>query len=271
MAHQKLTIVLSVCVVFFLCHTVARSQPGAGDDTASPLPDDFVGGLVEPVRKTVLSFSQAGALVQVPEEGQAVEKGDVIARLDNRKLKICLLEARAALESARLSVEKEKHNKAKTQRLLQEKIIASIALTEADFALKLAESQRAVAESRLKLARLALGESVLTAPFGGVVTRVTAGLGEQAVPGTPVAELVDVTAARLCLDLPMALARTLVKGTATPVLADNIRVGTATVKTILPLVDPASGLRRVIWTIRPRGRLLIGRYVTLEPWTAGHE
>jgi hypothetical protein len=57
------------------------------------------------------------------------------------------------------------------------------------------------------------------------------------------------------------------KGVTTEVMERSAVVGQASVKTIFPVIDPASGLLRVVWRVVPQeGVLLSGRYVSLASW-----
>jgi len=225
-----------------------------------------VGGVVKPVRRAKLSFAQSGVLLQVPEVGQVIKKGWLVARQDDRQAKIALAEAEAALESARLATETAQHEKSKTERLLKEKIVAPIALTEANFALKKAEASLKIATAGHVAARLKLKQCKLLAPFEGVIVEVFVNMGEQSGPGNPVAEIVDLTRLEISIDIPLKLTHNIKPGVQTQILSATKVVGKAEVKVVLPLLDPASGLRRVIWRVIEADEMLTGRHITLAPW-----
>jgi len=225
-----------------------------------------IGGVVKPTRRAKLSFAQAGVLLQVPEEGQMIKKGWLVAQQDDRQAQIALAEAEAALESARLAIETAQHEKGKTERLLKEKIVAPIALTEANFALKKAQAQLKIAEAGNIAARLKLKQCKLIAPFKGVIVEVFGTIGEQSGPGNPVAEIVDLSQLEIRVDIPLKETQKIQPGIQTAILSGSKIVGKAEVKVVLPLVDPASGLRRVIFKVVEADEMLTGRHVTLAPW-----
>jgi RND family efflux transporter MFP subunit len=225
-----------------------------------------IGGVVKPVRRARLSFAQPGVLLKVPEEGQMIKKGWLVAQQDDRQAHIALVEAEAALENARLAIETAQHEKSKTERLLKEKIVAPIALTEANFALKKAKAQLKIAEAGHVAAKLKLKQCKLIAPFKGVIVEVFCNIGEQSGPGNPVAEIVDLSRLEIRVDIPLNATKKLEPGIQTALLSGTKIVGKAEVKVVLPLLDPASGLRRVIFKVIEADEMLTGRHVTLAPW-----
>jgi len=226
----------------------------------------LIGGLIKPVRRAKLSFAQPGVLNLVPEEGQLIQKGWLVARQDDRQAKVSLAESEASIESAKLAVATAKHEKGKTERLLKEKIVAPIALTEADFKLKKAEAELKIAQARHVAVNLKLKQCKLLAPFKGVIVEVFGNIGEQSGPGNPVAEIVDLSSLEISVDIPSKATKNLKPGVQTAILNGSKIVGKAEVKVVLPLLDPASGLRRVIWRVIDANEMLTGQHVSLAPW-----
>ncbi len=227
-----------------------------------------VGGVVKPARAASLSFVRPGTIVSLPEVCRQVRPGETIAMISDSQAKIDLAQAESELESARLNLATAQHQRNKTKRLLDEKILAPIALTEADFALKKAANMLSIAGSNVARYKLLLEGCRLTAPFGGVLVEVSAGLGEQATPGMPIARLVDLSHLIVSVNIPLSLSRLLKPGFSTPILIENRTVGAATVKNMVPLLDASSGLQKVIWQIETSEAIIAGRYVTLKTWGA---
>jgi len=225
-----------------------------------------IGGVVKPVCQAKLSFPQSGVLLKVPEEGQMIKKGWLIAQQDDRSARIALAESEAALESARLAIETAQHEKNKTERLLKERIVAPIALTEANFELKKAQAQLKIAKAGHVAAKLKLEQCKLVAPFKGVIVEVFGNIGEQSGPGSPVAKIVDISRLKISVDIPLNLSNNIKPGVQTAILSGNKIVGKAEVRVVLPLLDPASGLRRVIFRVIEANEMITGRHVSLAPW-----
>jgi len=90
----------------------ACARPGASGDAASQRTATLgtgtltatvnATGSIEPEAEIRLSFQQAGTVAEVFfERGQAVKKGDVIAKLDTADLELALSQAQASLEQAK--------------------------------------------------------------------------------------------------------------------------------------------------------------------------
>jgi HlyD family secretion protein len=85
---------------------------GVGDAEPTPLPaiqttpDLIVDGVVVPIRHVGLSFSAAGMVAEVlVEEGETVEAGQVLARLDNERQAIAIAQAEARIRSVRARID----------------------------------------------------------------------------------------------------------------------------------------------------------------------
>ena len=264
--HRTLAMLL-----LFMITTVTSgwSQDSLSSDFTKLQTDEIiVGGVVKPARAANLSFVRPGTIVSLPEISRRVRPGETIARISDAQARIDLTQAEIELESARLYLVTAQHQHNKTQRLLDEKILAPIALTEANFSLKKAENKLSIAESNVARYKLLLEGCYLKAPFGGVLVEVSAGLGEQVTPGVLIARIVDLSHLIVSVNIPLSLSRLLKPGFSTPILIEKQPVGTATVKNMVPLIDASSGLQQVIWKVESSEAIMAGRYVTLKDWGA---
>jgi len=117
-------------------------------------------GTIEAIQHVDMAFEVPGRIIEFPvEEGQRVEKGQVLARLDPR-------DYQAKLDSARANLRKSEADLARSERLYKEDA-GAIALTQLD------ADRRAVEVSRayLKEAQKAFEDTTLTAPFAGFMAR----------------------------------------------------------------------------------------------------
>jgi RND family efflux transporter MFP subunit len=127
-----------------------------------------------------LTFEMAGTVQEVlAEEGDSVEEGQVLARLDTSELttlKLDLLQAKINLEDAELSLERaEEDNNT----------------DPVDIDIK--EMHVELAKGRLKEAEKALEEASpeVTAPFDGFITKVNVSGGDEVKKGTVAMTLAD--------------------------------------------------------------------------------
>lgn len=230
-------------------------------------PEVHLRGVVMPAQKVKFSFSQQGVVVDVASGGSLVQKGEVLAKLDDKKAIAQLEQSRAELRSAKQELASAQHQRDKSARLVAENILSDIALTEANFSVAMATEKVAVSKAKLAMARKAFEECTLIAPFSGAVAGKSISKGEWAKAGDAVLEFVNLSKLSLSIDIPPKMADGLSVGLITDVLEDGVILGSAKVKTIYPVIDPASGLRRIVWEIIPlEGVLLSGRYVSLANW-----
>jgi len=224
-------------------------------------------GVVMPAQNIKLSFAQAGVVRYVAPGGSVVHEGEIIATLDDKKARAQLAQSEAQYRSAQSELASAQHSRDKSARLVEEDILSNVALVEAEFSVVLAKEKLAVARAQLDIAEDALVDCMVKAPFTGAVILTNINVGEWANPGDPFLEFVNFHQLSLAIDIPPAMAISLTPGLSTLVFDENKPVGKAQVKTVYPVIDPASGLLRVIWEVIPdKGILLSGRYVSLADW-----
>ncbi len=136
----------------------------AAVETGSIAREIEVSGTVEPLRSVGVNAQSAGALVSVnAEEGDYVQRGAVMARLDARELEAQVASARANWEVARDAF-------ARAQQLRERQVI-----TQAEF--DAARAAEAAARASLDQLRTRIGYTVVRAPAGGVVTEKLVEMG----------------------------------------------------------------------------------------------
>jgi RND family efflux transporter MFP subunit len=128
-----------------------------------------ISGIVTAIDETRLAFEVNGTVLTVEVDlGDAVEKGQVLARLDPEPLELTVRDAEAALaEAAALRA----HARATLERYIEAG--RAVALQEVDRARAMRdsrESQHVASQARLNLARRDLRLSVLEAPFRGSIS-----------------------------------------------------------------------------------------------------
>lgn len=134
---------------------------------------------LEPRRRAVLAAEVPGVIEELHVDvGDAIEAGGLVARIDTRGTRQQLAEAEAL------------HRQAVDRAERAEALFARRSITEPQRIDAVA--QRDVAEARLSSAQLALEKSEIRAPWSGRVAAKRVEVGDYAVPGQPVVELVDV-------------------------------------------------------------------------------
>jgi RND family efflux transporter MFP subunit len=154
-------------------------------------------GYVTARRQATVSAKITGKVVEVPiEEGMRVEEGAVLARLDPTEAQAQLALARAQLEAARsqlheirAQLEQAERDYARQSELAQRQLVSAqsldAALAQRDtFRARLgsAGEQIRVAQESVTVAQVQLDNTVVRAPFSGVVVAKTAQPGEMISP-----------------------------------------------------------------------------------------
>jgi len=177
--------------------TVRTAVVRASTDDAGPGSVLDASGYVTARRQATVSAKITGKVTEVLiEEGARVEEGAVLARLDDTEAKAQLALAEAQLVAARSQLAELRAQLAQAERdytrqdeLLRRGLVSAqsmdAALAQRDMLrarLATAEEQVRVAQQSVDVARVQLDNTVIRAPFGGVVTAKTAQPGEMVSP-----------------------------------------------------------------------------------------
>ena len=148
-------------------------------------------GTVEEESGTPLSFATAGTVQAVHIRlGQQVQAGQLIATLDSTSLQSSYNAARASLEQA-----EDAWRRMKT--LHDRGSLADIKWVEV-------QSQVEQARSLEQLAAKSLRDARLYAPYAGVISKKSVEVGQNILPGAPVARLVATSALKVRIAVPEA-------------------------------------------------------------------
>jgi RND family efflux transporter MFP subunit len=154
-------------------------------------------GYVTARRRATVSSKVTGKVVEVlVEEGQAVRRGQVLARLDDAQIRAGLDVARAQLEAARRAAAEDQARlkeaqltQARLQQLVKEQVVGRAEVDTANAAvesltarIELARQQVQVAESQVRAIETDLVDMVVRAPFDGVAISKDAQPGEMVSP-----------------------------------------------------------------------------------------
>ena len=158
-------------------------------------------GKVQPWETYSLGFEVAGRVAKLGEnaqgepldDGDRVEKGQLLARLDDRIFRARLAESVANFEMASSDVERGRR--------------ARDAITEAEF--QTFVTTRAQAQAAQEIAEKNLDDSVLISPVTGTIARRLIEAGESVGANEVVFELVENDRLRLVVNIPEARVREL--------------------------------------------------------------
>lgn len=158
------------------------------------------GSLTPLVQATVKSRVSGDVLDVQVREGQAVQKGEVLARIDIRNLGALLDAQRAALEKARADLALARVNRDTNAKMLEQKFISQNAYDSAQSAHDAAAASVKVAEAQTRVAQIGLDDASVRAPISGIVSQRMVQPGEKVSPDSPLLAIVDLS--RLELEAP---------------------------------------------------------------------
>lgn len=194
---QYRTFLLAVATVL-LSHGSSLAQ---SDQT------DAIDGYISPFRSIELSSDEAGAIAKLAvEEGDLIEAGGTVARLDDRvqELQVQIAEELAQTTSQLIAanqlLEKRKEISRRLGELQQrghasqsEIIRAEMELSIAQAKVLAAKEEKAVREIELRRAEVQLDRRTITSPFDGIVAKIHRREGEFLSPLHPeVATIIQV-------------------------------------------------------------------------------
>jgi len=156
-------------------------------------------GQIEAIQSIDLQPEVEGRIVDLlVREGQEVEKGTPLFKVDDAELKAQVARAAADRDLARQALERTKQ------------LMAQNASSNAD--LEKAEATARSADAQLDLLQIRLDRTVVRAPFTGVVGRRTVSLGDYVNSGTKLTVMHTVNPQYAVLDVPERYADQLKRG-----------------------------------------------------------
>ncbi len=176
-----------------------------------------VTGSLRSALRSELAAQEAGAVEEIlVDEGQRVEKNDLVVKLDGRRLEAQLAEAQAQLRSSISRVEQReaelkrgKEDFQMKKSLFDENAIPRSDLLDATRVLAVAEALTAAArdekievQSRINLLTIRKNDLEIRAPFAGQVTERMIEPGEWAGEGQSVVNLVSMDPVEAWLRVP---------------------------------------------------------------------
>ena len=140
-------------------------------------------GYVVPRRKATLSAKILGKVTELNfEEGQHVKQGDVVARLDDSNYAAALHQAEAAARQAKSTFDNTAPIYERYVRLKSQGAISTDALENQRLAYENARTAWTTAQAAVGFAQTGENDTVVRAPFSGIVTVKVAQVGEIVAP-----------------------------------------------------------------------------------------
>ncbi len=210
MRKLLLLLIVSLLLIITGCKkkSEARSERIVPVSVLEVKPDSIttyitVTGNLEALHDALVVSKVSERLVKIEKTvGSKVKADEVIARLDDRLLVQARNQARAALQSAKARYENVRQDFERYQRLFKEKAISQQQWDQIQAAMREAKANLQQVEAALNQANEQLQNSLIKAPFAGVIGTFYFDQGDMVGVGQPVAQIINPRLMRARLYVP---------------------------------------------------------------------
>ncbi len=200
-------------------------------------------GSLAPVTQTTVKAKVAGDLNKVfVREGESVARGQLLAQIETADLQSRIDAQVGALEEARAKLSIAEKNRENGEQLLRQKFISQNAFDTTHSTYEGNAALMRAAEAQLRIARKAMEDAAVRAPFGAIVARRMANPGEKVGIDSPLFTLVDLAKMEIEAPAPAAEVPAVKPGQAASFRVDGFgdRAFTGRVERINPTADAGS-------------------------------
>ena len=202
--------------------------------------------------ETDLSFQVGGKLIARPvDAGVQVQRGALLARLDERDQRVAVDSSRSAVVAAEAELARARTDEARFRDLLERGLTTQATYVAQQTAAKTAQSQLEQATGQLRLNQQQLGYTTLRADADGVITRTYAEIGTVVAPGQRVVSLAQPSELEAVFDVSENRVEE-VRGNPTVQIAlSSVKAATLSgrVREVSPSADPVTRTYQVKTTI----------------------
>jgi len=212
--------------------------------------------------------SETGGRVieQLHDTGDILATGDPILRFDPEPAEIGVTRAEAGLDAARAAAEHAEREWLRVRELHAAGDLTDSQRDQAELSRRSAAASRRDAEASLRAALRARRETVVRAPWPGVLAALAADPGATIAPGPPVARLVSSGPPRITVGLPAGEVIAVAPGDSARVepIDDPSRAWPARVRSVAVAPDPGTRTYPVEVELSAATGALIGSAVRVE-------
>ncbi len=224
-----------------------------------------VTGRVEAQQSVTVSARGAGRIAQIAHyEGEPVQAGDVLARLEDTTLGTGVTQQAAALSASRKQLANQTRELARAEKLAQTGAMSQEELDRARLDVERGKDDLVGLTAALKEQQTQL---VVTAPFAGTIVRRDAEVGQVVGPETSLFEIATVASARVTAEIDERYVSALRPGMRAEVMLLGVsqKVEKAQVSYVAQAVDPQTGAATVRFSYdKPPSKVLVGASVDVN-------
>lgn len=225
---------------------LAADLPAVAADWTTVSIERRFDGAVEAERRSTVSSQVAARIEELPfDVDDFVARGDVVVRFRNLPAAADLKQTEAAEQEARARLEEARSSHSRIQQLFGQQRISKADMDRTTADLQSAQARVAAAEGAVTAARERYENTVVRAPFSGIVMERHVELGEMATVGTPLLTGLSLEHLRVVVDVPQSDISTLRQNSSAWIdLPDGNSLRAGEVR-IFPYADPSTHTFRV--------------------------
>lgn len=164
-----------------------------------------VSGSMKPLLQATVRSKVPAEVAKVHvQEGQAVSAGAPLFTLDTADLRARLDAQMAAVAEARARLDLARKNQANNEALLEKSFISQNAYDSVANSVQVAEANLRSAEAQAAIAKRAVEDAEIRAPFAGIVSKRWVNQGDKVTADMPVAHVVDLSRMELEAPVPVS-------------------------------------------------------------------
>jgi RND family efflux transporter MFP subunit len=226
-------------------------------------------GTFRPFRRSTLGPLQSGEITRVHvREGDLVEANAPLVSLARRDFELRLEGATAGLEAAQVQLAAAERDQKRMESLLKEKAVTVSDFDQLDTRLQAAKVGYKQAEVGLRTAQKALADSVVRAPFAGVVVKRMVSEGEYAthMPMTILVTIEEVSTLELTVAIPEDDLARGPPGSPARIHVDALGTSLdSSIRRLAGTIDPNTHAMTAILEVpNPEGKLKPGMFARVE-------
>ncbi|MGD2128194.1 MAG: efflux RND transporter periplasmic adaptor subunit [Lysobacterales bacterium] len=162
-------------------------------------------GIVEAEQRSTVSSQVSARIEELPfDVDDYVKRGDIIVRFRNQPAAAELKQAQAASKEASARLQEARANHARIQTLYEQKRVSKADMDKANADLTSAQARVDAAAGALSAAQERYENTIVRAPYSGIVVERHVELGEMATVGTPLMTGISLEHLRVVVDVPQS-------------------------------------------------------------------
>ena len=196
-----------------------------------------------------------------------VKTGDLLAVVDNIKIKQAVIQAEAGLQSTQAQFENILTEWKRVKKLYQENAVSQSQHDAINAQKEAAEAAVNQTKAGLKSAREQLNDSYIKAPISGIISSRTYNVGDQTSPQMPVFTIVQMDKIKINIDIVEGQVDQIAVGQKAYITVDTYpgEIFTGKVNTIYPTINPMTRTVKCEIVIdNPDSRLKPGGFARVE-------